>query len=180
MPLQTGLTLKAPYWMKQNATSKNLWTTLSVPPDSTSRTEAAQSEDTEPNPLVAQNPVLNLLPDHVHHPGKDTGLVTPAADPVLHLCLGLVPDPAPGHFPHPVGVDFPIQAHALDLGVTAALDPGPALLILMDICVGKLIEALIRGQITTFHKTAMRIQRYAKRKPLRSGELFMLDEFGEA
>lgn len=70
----------------------------------------------------------------------DTGLVTPAADPVLHLCLGLVPDPAPGHFPHPVGVDFPIQAHALDLGVTAALDPGPALLILMDICVGKLIE----------------------------------------
>lgn len=68
----------------------------------------------------------------------DAGLVTRAADPVHHL--GLVPDPAPGRFPHLVGVDTPIQAHALDLGVTAALDPGPALLILMDIRVGKVIE----------------------------------------
>lgn len=68
----------------------------------------------------------------------DTGLVTRAADPVHHL--GLVPDPAPGRFPHLVGVDIPIQAHALDLGVTAALDPGPTLLILMDVGVGKVIE----------------------------------------
>lgn len=70
MPLQTGLTLKALYWMKLNATRKNLWTTLSVPPDSTSRTEVAQNEDTEPDPQVAQNPALSSPPDHVHHLGK--------------------------------------------------------------------------------------------------------------
>ncbi len=67
----------------------------------------------------------------------DIGLVTQAADPVHRL--GLVPDPAQGHFPHPAGDSIHIQVHALDPGAAAALDPDPAPLT-SDIGVGKVIE----------------------------------------
>lgn len=66
----------------------------------------------------------------------DTGLDTQAAGPVPRL----VPDLAPGHFLH-LGVDgIPTPAHALDPGAEAALDPGPALLILMNTVTGEIEE----------------------------------------
>lgn len=85
----------------------------------------------------------------------DTVLVTQAADPVHHL--GLVPDPAPGHFPHPAGDGIHIQAHALVPGAAAARDPDPALLIHMDTTIGRVIEG---ENVPSFSVTLVALRYY--------------------